>query len=277
MAETAAESSGDGIPMAAAAEPESAPTAQKKINNNGSSSSSATIASMAEDLQRTVLSSTDSAIRSARSLHQNSSAHFRNLQELLVNAKSHYTAYEDTFFSTIEKELKTSREHPVATIGVGVAAGLLLLRGPRTFLFRHTLGRLQSEEAQFVRAEKSVKDLSLSVDVMKNESSKLLERAALAERDMKYGHTELTKAGNQIQGLAKSVYKAETQAEVLMDGLRETPGREALRLRAEASRAFSLFLINSALAVASILSHLKRQRADLNKRVMKISELGVPV
>ncbi|PON37231.1 chromosome-associated kinesin [Parasponia andersonii] len=260
MAETAAESSGDGIPTAA--EPESEPTGQKKNNNNGSSSSSATIASMAEDLQRTVLSSTDSAIRSARSLHQNSSAHFRNLQELLVNAKSHYTAYEDTFFNTIEKELKTSREHPVATIGVGVAAGLLLLRGPRRFLFRHTLGRLQSEEAQFVRAEKSVKDLSLSVDVMKNESRKLLERAALAERDMKYGYTELTKAGNQIQGLAKSVYRVETQAEDLMDGLRETPGREALRLRAE---------------VASILSHLKRQRADLNKRVLKISELGVPV
>lgn len=46
-------------------------------------------------------------------------------------------------------------------------------------------------QAQFVKAENNVKELSLSVDMMKNESRKLLERAALAERDMKYGHTEL--------------------------------------------------------------------------------------
>lgn len=46
-------------------------------------------------------------------------------------------------------------------------------------------------QAQFVRAEKNVKELNLSVDLMKNESRKLLERAALAEKDMKCGHTEL--------------------------------------------------------------------------------------
>ena len=46
-------------------------------------------------------------------------------------------------------------------------------------------------QAQFVRAENNVKELSLSVDLMKNESRKLLERAGLAERDMKYGHSEL--------------------------------------------------------------------------------------
>ncbi|KAF4378017.1 hypothetical protein G4B88_004624 [Cannabis sativa] len=136
-------------------------------------------------------------------------------------------------------------------------------------------------QAKFVKAEKNVKELSLSVDVMKNESRKLLERAALAEKDMKYGHTELTNAGNHIQRLAKSVYKVETQAADLMDGLRETPGREALRLRAEASRALSSFfllVVNEFVrVVASMLSHLRRQRTDLNKRIMKISDLGVSV
>ncbi|KAF4346782.1 hypothetical protein G4B88_027001 [Cannabis sativa] len=161
--------------------------------------------------------------------------------ELVADAKSNYTAYEDKFFNTIQQELKSTREYPAATVGVGLAAALFLLPGPRRFLFRHTLGRLRSEEAKFVKAEKNVKELSLSVDVMKNESRKLLERAALAEKDMKYGHTELTNAGNHIQRLAKSVYKVETQAADLMDGLRETPGREALRLRAEASRALSSF------------------------------------
>lgn len=46
-------------------------------------------------------------------------------------------------------------------------------------------------QAQFVRAEKNVKDLILSVDLMKKESRKLLERAALAETDMKRGLTDL--------------------------------------------------------------------------------------
>lgn len=46
-------------------------------------------------------------------------------------------------------------------------------------------------QAQFVRAEKNVKDLNLSVDLMKKESRKLLERTALAETDMKRGLTDL--------------------------------------------------------------------------------------
>ncbi|KAL5563784.1 hypothetical protein UlMin_033531 [Ulmus minor] len=256
MAETAAESSGEDTRVV----PES--TENNKVVDDASSSSSSSIASMAEDLQRTVLSSTDHAIRSARSFHQNSSAQLRNFEELAATAATKYKTYEDAILNSFKEELKKSREQPVAAIGVGVAAGLVLLRGPRRFLFRHTLGRLRSEESQFVRAEKNVKELSISVDVMKNESKKLLERAALAERDMNYGYSDLMKAGNQIQRLSKSVYKVEAQAVDLMDGLRETPGREALRLRAE---------------VASVVSHLKRQRAELNKRILKISELGVAV
>lgn len=42
-----------------------------------------------------------------------------------------------------------------------------------------------------MRAEKNVKELSLSVDLMKKESKKLLERSVLAERDMKRGHSDL--------------------------------------------------------------------------------------
>lgn len=96
---------------------------------------------------------------------------------------------------------------------------------------------LPNWQAHFVRAEKNVKELNISVDLMKKESQKLLERAQLAEKDMKYGHTELMynlfkwkhffflfllhlitptdmcrNAGSQIQRLAKSVYKVEAQA-----------------------------------------------------------------
>lgn len=90
----------------------------------------------------------------------------------------------------------------------------------------------------------------------------------------------------------------------LMDALREIPGREALKLRAEASpRIFSLYFhlflnfmsnyqilmtnsneflscsICGALfyQVASMASVLKKQRVTQDKRIMRISDLGVPV
>ncbi|XP_010276434.1 PREDICTED: uncharacterized protein LOC104611177 [Nelumbo nucifera] len=216
----------------------------------------------AEDLKQTVFGTTDSALRSARSLQENSSTHFRSLQTFTAQLKSQYKTYEDAVFKKVKDELMSAQEHPAVAGGIAVTAGLLLMRGPRRFLFRHTLGRLQSEEAQFLRAEKNVKELTLSVDLMKNESKKLLERATLAEKDMKRGYDQLMNAGADIQRLAKSVYKIEAQAADLMDGLREIPGREALKLRAE---------------VASMASLVKQQRSSLDKRIMKMSELGVAV
>ncbi|KAJ6702714.1 RGS1-HXK1-INTERACTING PROTEIN 1 [Salix koriyanagi] len=173
-----------------------------------------------------------------------------------------FNSYENAFFSKIKEELLTAKDHPAAAIGLTLTAGLFLMRGPRRFLFRNTLGRFQSEEAQFLKAEKTVKEFSFSVDLMKKESRKLLERASLAEKEMKNGHTELLDTGSQIQRHAKSVDKVETKAADLMDGLREIPGRDALKLRAE---------------VASMTSLLKQQRAVLDKRIMKISELGIPI
>ncbi|KAF5748849.1 hypothetical protein HS088_TW04G00809 [Tripterygium wilfordii] len=215
-----------------------------------------------EDLQQRVIQSKDSAVRSARSFQSNSSTHFRSLQDFVPNAISQYRAYEEAFFKKVKEELMSAREHPTAVVGVAVAAGLLLMPGPRRLLFRHTLGRFQSEEAKYVKVEKNVKELNLSVDLMKKESRKLLERAALAEKDMTQGHTELRKIGNEIEVVNKYLCKTESQATDVMDTLREISGREALKLRAE---------------VASMASLLKQHRTELDKRMMKISELGVAV
>ncbi|KAL9422383.1 hypothetical protein AB3S75_034619 [Citrus x aurantiifolia] len=73
----------------------------------------------------------------------------------------------------------------------GAGSEIYPLLGPRRFLFRHTFGRLRSEEAMFVRAEKNVNELNHSGELMKKESKKLLERASLAEKDMIRGETEL--------------------------------------------------------------------------------------
>ncbi|XP_057753610.1 RGS1-HXK1-interacting protein 1 isoform X2 [Arachis stenosperma] len=211
------------------------------------------LASLAENLQR-------SAIESARTVHHNSSNHIRTFQDFLPDAVSQYRDYENAFFNKVKDGVVVARENPALGAGFAISAALLLMRGPRRFLYRNTLGRFQSEE--YATVEKGVRDLNISVDFMKKESKKLLERAALAERDMKYGRTELMSAGTQYQQLAKSLYKVEARANDLMDRLREIPTREALALRAE---------------VASLASSLKKQKFAVDKRIMKISELGVAI
>ncbi|XP_028759753.1 RGS1-HXK1-interacting protein 1 isoform X3 [Neltuma alba] len=237
----------------------SSPLSRDESSSPSKLESSESLASIAQNLQRTVLQS--SPIRAARSLGHNSSTHIRSLQDIFPEVISQYRTYEDAFINKVKEGLMVAREQPTIVIGFALAA-TLVMRAPRRFLFRHTLGRLQSEEAQYASAEKNVRDLNLSVDLMRKESKKLLERTALAEKDMRYGHNELVSSGAQIQHLAKSIYKVEAKAADLTDGLRHIPSREALALRAE---------------VASLASILKRQRLVLHRRTMKISELGVPV
>ncbi|KAG4906392.1 hypothetical protein JHK84_054901 [Glycine max] len=180
----------------------------------------------------------------------------------LPEAVSQYRTYEDAFVNKVKDGLMIAKENPAVSAGVAISAALLAMRvtwkafellmtgklgldvtyiiwlglAPRRFLFRHTLGRFQSEEARYARIEKNVKDLNLSVDLLKKENAKLLQRTTLAEKEMKYGHTELVSAGTQFQQLAKSAYKVETRAADLLDKLRYIPSREALALRAEASQ-----------------------------------------
>ncbi|OIV94227.1 hypothetical protein TanjilG_09382 [Lupinus angustifolius] len=202
-------------------------------------------------------------IRSAaRSAQQTSSTHLRTFQNYLPEAVSQYRTYEDAFLSKVKDGMVVARENPALGAGLAISAALIAMRAPRRFLYRHTFGRFQSEEARYASAEKSVKDLNQSLELMRNESKKLLERTTLAEKDMKYGYNELMSTGTKCKKLAKSLYKVEARAADLMDRLREVPTRESLALRAD---------------VASMVSTLKRQRSALDKRILKISELGLAV
>ncbi|XP_050370059.1 RGS1-HXK1-interacting protein 1 [Argentina anserina] len=215
----------------------------------------ASMASMAEDLQRSVMQSRDSALRSARILQH-------NMPQYMDKTASSYRAYEHAFFHKIKEGVKSAAENPGSAIGIGLTAAFIFLPGPRRFLFRHTFGRFQSLEAKFAKAEKNVNQFNFSVDHLKRESNKLIERASLAEKQMNFGQTDLIEVGSRIQSLSKSVRKVEAQAADLMDGLREIPSGEALKLRAQ---------------VAAMTSELKTQKAVMDKRIMKISDLGLPV
>lgn len=175
---------------------------------------------------------------------------------------SQYKIYEDAFVKKVKDELMIVREHPVEAGGIAVASGLLLMRGPRRFLLRNTLGRFQSEEARIVKTEASLKELAQSIDKLKKESKNIILRAGFGEEELLRGRTKVRDAGHEIQRLSKSIYKIESQSADLMDVLRVIPGRNALKLRAE---------------VASMASEVKQQRRELDERIMKIAELGIRV
>ncbi|KAG5517789.1 hypothetical protein RHGRI_038229 [Rhododendron griersonianum] len=84
---------------------------------------------ISEDLPRTVVQSTDSAIRSARSLQHTSQTHFRTLRDFIPEIGSHYRTYEVAFFSRVKDGLMDAKEHPFVAGGVAVTASLLLMRG----------------------------------------------------------------------------------------------------------------------------------------------------
>ncbi|XP_068661718.1 RGS1-HXK1-interacting protein 1-like [Aristolochia californica] len=229
-------------------------------SNSSSSSSSESAVPAGERLWHTY--SAENLKSTARSLQQNSAIQFHNLQHLIPQLKTHYKTFEDGFVNKVKDELMSAREHPTLACGMAVTVGLLLMRGPRRFLFRHTLGRLQSEEAKYNKTENRIREYGMSVALVKKDGQKLRERALFAEEEMRKGCTKLKNAGDEIQMLLKTIQKFERQAADLMEGLREIPGREAIKLRAE---------------VASMASAAKQQKNALNKRILKIAELGVPV
>ncbi|XP_008781206.2 RGS1-HXK1-interacting protein 1 [Phoenix dactylifera] len=203
-----------------------------------------------------------SALRFAPSPQENSSWSLQRLQDYMPSVQAWYKDYEDAFVKKFKDQLMIARDHPTETFGVVVAAGFVLMQGPRRFLVRNTIGRLLSEQDRSAKAELCLKELSQSVDKLKKDSKNMLLKASWGEQDLQRGHTKIRAAGREIQRLANSIYKIESEAADLMDGLRALPGRTALQLRAE---------------VASMASDLKTQRRELNKRIMKISELGIRV
>jgi len=212
------------------------------------------------------LSSTDEAIKTARvqinHLQDASSHHFEAAQKFGNRAKQEYFHYEGLFFNKLKDGVHIAAQNPNVTYGILGVTAIFALRTPRRLLYRHTIGRFQSEQALLARAETKVKEMRQTVDILRNETKKLEERAKLAEEELLRGRTKLKNTGTQLNRLSRSAYKTESSARGLMDNLRDLPGRDALRLRAE---------------VAAMTSEAKQQRNGLDKRVSKIAGYGISV
>ncbi|KAL5218602.1 hypothetical protein ABZP36_019286 [Zizania latifolia] len=175
-------------------------------------------------------------------------------------------AYEDSFVErakgTISDALVLVNEHQAEVIGCATVAGFIILRGPRRFLYRNTLGRFKTEKDLLNDAEQSMMEYTKSIEHLKKDSKYTLDKIAIGESDLQRGRTDLRSTGKQILSLISSIYKAESTAAGLIDRLQTIPTRQSLELRSE---------------VASMASDLKSQRYVLEERINKISEYGVRV
>ncbi|KAL0926912.1 hypothetical protein M5K25_003166 [Dendrobium thyrsiflorum] len=203
-----------------------------------------------------------SAPESFLSPQENSFWPLQKLQGIMDEVKLQYKAYEDAAVQKVKDGFVIVTEHPAAASGAAIFSGLLLMRGPRRFLWRQTLWRFQSEEAQLSKVDSGLKELGQSVEKLKKDSKNMVLRASFGEEELQRGRTKIRDAGKEIQRLVRSIYKIESQAADLIDGLRVIPGRDALKLRAE---------------IATMTSDLRQQRRELDRKILKISEHGIPV
>ncbi|XP_078445489.1 chromosome-associated kinesin [Wolffia australiana] len=204
----------------------------------------------------------ESAPRSSAQTAFRSQEILASLAASVSDLRAHYQVYEDAFFKKAKDELLVVREQPTVAFGVAITAGLLLMRGPRRFLIRQTIGRFQDQEAVFAKAVNSTKELEQAAGSVKLETKKLLERASFAEQEILSGRTKLKDTGRQIQNLVNHIRRIETDVQDFMEELREMPDGEALKLRKE---------------VASMGELVRQQKAELEKETMQISELGIRV
>ncbi|KAJ4753765.1 alanine-tRNA ligase [Rhynchospora pubera] len=155
------------------------------------------------------------------------------IDELIPSVRSQCDAYVDQFVNTVKDKIKLVQEHPVEATAVATVSGLVLLRAPRRFLIRNTLGRFKTEKDLLNEAESRMKQLQKSLEDLRKVNSGVLKKTEFGEEDILRGSSNMRSSGKQIQSLVSSIYKAESSAADLMHRLRSLPGRESIELRAE--------------------------------------------
>eukprot|EP00475_Leptophrys_vorax_P002874 TRINITY_DN11637_c0_g1_i1.p1 TRINITY_DN11637_c0_g1~~TRINITY_DN11637_c0_g1_i1.p1 ORF type:complete len:256 (-),score=31.45 TRINITY_DN11637_c0_g1_i1:162-887(-) len=190
------------------------------------------------------------------------SAQLKEAQASLEVARETYSHYEDIFFHHLKMGVIIAAENRVATSAAVATALLFTLRGPRKALYRATFGRFQTPEVLVESAERRLEGLKQSVEVFKNDTKKLEERASMAATEFVSGREKLRAAGAEMRRVAASVRAAERKSQGLREILKDLPARDSVRLRSE-------------LALAS--KEAQQQLHALNKKIVQVARLGIPV
>ncbi|CAL8463106.1 g2640 [Coccomyxa elongata] len=181
-------------------------------------------------------------------------------QSVIDTGVSHYKLLEEQVFDKLRGGVHIAAEHQTATVTALTGLTLLILPGPRRFLYRHTFGRLKSEEAVFRSAQVKQQSITEALQSDAAEAQKLLERQAAAEAQYDQGLQKLQATARQLHSLCSKVKATESAAESLVKTLRELPSKEALALRSE---------------MATKAAAARQQRAALERQIWAITKRGI--
>lgn len=150
--------------------------------------------------------------------------------------------------------------NPTVSCGVAAGLGLVLLKRPRRALIRNTRRIFLKDESLIANFQEKVKGLEQSVNLMKNESLKLQNRATQAEEEIKRAQSNLKTQGNLIQKELRAANHIERQITDLKDRINELPKREISGFQSK---------------VSAYASQVKQEKKVLNGALSKIINHGI--
>ncbi|XP_048536624.1 RGS1-HXK1-interacting protein 1-like [Triticum urartu] len=183
-------------------------------------------------------------------------------KEELEWVKKEYFAREQMALGKIKEGVIMAIEHPGIAAGSATVAGIVLLKRPRSYLIQRVRRVFVSKETLLSGIQAEVNHMRQTVNLMSNESQKLMDRAATAEKRFQKGWNTLREEGRAIQTELKQISDIENQAVGLKGILDQLPRAHASEFRSE---------------ISGLASQVKKEKRVLNSALTKIVNYGVPI
>ncbi|GJN18757.1 hypothetical protein PR202_gb05953 [Eleusine coracana subsp. coracana] len=209
-------------------------------------------------------------------------------------AKKEYSVHEQMVFGKIKGAISLYVEclmllaegvvmaimHPGIAAGSVTLAGIVLFKsnmvflhlyltlssqafdGPRSYLIQRVRRMFVSKETLLSGVQAEVNHMRQTVNLVSNESQKLMDRAATAEKRFQKGHDFLREEGRAIQNELNQISDIERQAVGLKGILDQLPRAHASEFRSE---------------ISGLASQVKKEKRLLNTALSKIVNYGVPI
>lgn len=215
----------------------------------------------------TIATSSASAAASASSTAASSA--YAAASDLTLTAKAElewvkgeYFAYEQMAFGKIKEGVVMAITHPGIAAGSATLSGIVLLKRPRNYLIQRVRRMFVSKETLLSGVQAEVNHMKQTVNLVTNESQKLMDRAATAERRFQKGWNTLREEGRSIQHELREISDIEKQAVGLKGILDQLPRAHASEFRSE---------------ISGLASQVKKEKRVLNAALTKIVNYGVPI
>lgn len=186
----------------------------------------------------------------------------RTAKEELEWVKNEYSAHEQMVFGKIKEGVIMAIEHPGIAAGSATVAGIVLFKRPRSYLIQRIRRIFVSKETLLSGIQAEVNHMRQTVNLVSNESQKLLDRAATAEKRFQKGWNTLREEGRAIQSELNQISDIENQAVGLKGILDQLPRAHASEFRPE---------------ISGLASQVNKEKRVLNAALTKIVNYGVPI